>query len=112
LGHPDDGRYPIDYPTLVRAAGERGVLLEVNNTSLTPGCFRKDGPIHCTQMLRECKKLGVSIVVGSDAHFASAVGAHQYAQALLEELDFPAELVLNTDPQRFKAFIQKKMQKN
>ena len=109
LGHPDDGRYPLDYPTLVRAAGERGVLLEVNNTSLTPGCFRKDGPLHCAQMLRECRRQGVSVVVGSDAHFASAVGAHQYAQALLEELDFPPELVLNTHPARFKQVIEKKI---
>ena len=40
LGHPDDGRYPLDYPALVRSAGERDVLLEVNNTSLSPTCSR------------------------------------------------------------------------
>lgn len=36
IGHPDDSRYPVDYEQLVRAAGEKHVLLELNNTSLSP----------------------------------------------------------------------------
>lgn len=108
IGHPDDGRYPLDYPALVRAAGEHGVLLEVNNSSLTPGCFRVDASIHCAEMLRQCKQQGVSVVVGSDAHFTSYVGRHQYAQALLEELDFPEELVMNRDSAAFRTFVTKR----
>ena len=106
IGHPDDGRYPLDYPALVRAAGEAGVLLEVNNSSLTPGCFRVNAPVHCAEMLRLCKKEGVPVVVGSDAHFVSFVGNHQYAQALFEELDFPEELVMNRDAAAFRAFVE------
>ena len=105
IGHPDDGRYPLDYPALVRAAGEHGVLLEVNNSSLTPGCFRVEAPAHCAEMLRLCKKEGVHVVVGSDAHFATYVGNHQYAQALFAELDFPEELVMNRDAAAFRAFL-------
>ena len=93
LGHPDDGRYPLDYPARVRAAGERSVLLEVNNTSLSPACSR----------------VGVPVVVGSDAHFVSAVGGHQYAQALLDELDFPEELVLNREPAAFLAHLERRL---
>ena len=108
IGHPDDGKYPLDYPALVRAAGERGVLLEVNNSSLTPGCYRENAPVHCAEMLRVCKREGVAVVVGSDAHFISAVGAHQYAQALLQELHFPEELVVNSDPARFCAMVRRR----
>lgn len=108
LGHPDDGKYPLDYPRLVRAAGEQGVLLEVNNSSLTPGGYRLNAPENCAQMLRECRRQGVPVVVGSDAHFASAVGGHQYAEALLRELDFPEELVLNGDPEGFKALVARR----
>ena len=106
IGHPDDGRYPLDYPTLVRAAADAGVLLEVNNSSLTPGGFRVNGPLHCAEMLRECKKQGVPVVVGSDAHFVSYVGNHQYADALFQELDFPKELVMNQDSAAFLAFLK------
>ena len=100
LGHPDDGRYPLDYPALVRAAGERSVLLEVNNTSLSPACSRVNSTANVTEMLKHCRREGVPVVVGSDAHFVSAVGGHQYAQALLDELDFPEELVLGGDVHR------------
>ena len=36
IGHPDDGRYPLDYVAVVQAAREYGVLLELNNSSLRP----------------------------------------------------------------------------
>ena len=36
IGHPDDGRFPVDYEELVKLAVETGTLLEVNNASLTP----------------------------------------------------------------------------
>lgn len=58
LGHPDDGRYPLDYPALVRAAGERGVLLEVNNTSLSPACSRVNSTANVTEMLKHCRRGG------------------------------------------------------
>ena len=105
IGHPDDGRYPVDYPALVRAAADNGVLLEVNNSSLTPGGSRVNAPVHCAEMLRVCKKEGVPVVVGSDAHFCSYVGNHQYADALFQELDFPAELVVNRDPAAFRGMV-------
>ena len=109
IGHPDDGRYPLDYPALVRAAGERGVLLEVNNTSLSPACSRENSTANVTEMLKHCRREGVPVVVGSDAHFVSAVGGHQYAQALLDELDFPEELVLNREPAAFLAHLERRL---
>ncbi len=109
LGHPDDGRYPLDYPALVRAAGERSVLLEVNNTSLSPACSRVNSTANVTEMLKHCRREGVPVVVGSDAHFISAVGGHQYAQALLDELDFPEELVLNREPATFLAHLERRL---
>ena len=43
-GTPGRRPLPLDYPALVRAAGERGVLLEVNNTSLSPPVPGKTPP--------------------------------------------------------------------
>ena len=109
LGHPDDGRYPLDYETLVRAAGARDVLLEVNNTSLSPACSRVNSAANVKEMLAVCRREGVPVVVGSDAHFVSAVGGHRYAQALLEEAGFPEELVLNGDPAAFLAHLARRL---
>ena len=42
IGHPDDGRYEIDYEALVQGAKEYGKVLELNNHSLDPDCNREN----------------------------------------------------------------------
>jgi len=101
IGHPDDSRYPYDIPSVVRAAGETGTLLEMNNTSLNPLGFRVGARENYQKILTECRKQGVSICVNSDAHFSSDVGRTDYAEPLLKELDFPRELVANRSLESF-----------
>ena len=57
IGHPDDGRYPVDYEQLAKKAKETGTILEVNNGSLRPGGFRVDTRKNDLKMLEYCKKL-------------------------------------------------------
>ncbi len=40
IGHPHDGRFPVDMKRLVNKAKKTGTLLEVNNSSLRPEGFR------------------------------------------------------------------------
>ena len=68
IGHPDDGRFPIDYEKLVRGAKETNTLLEMNNSSLRPGGFRVNTKVNAKEILELCKKEGVYITTGSDAH--------------------------------------------
>lgn len=97
IGHPDDGRYPVDYETLVLGAKKYHKLLEINNSSLHPGSFRPGARENYTRMLTLCKEHQVPVIMGSDAHIAEDVGNHAFATALLEELDFPEELVANSN---------------
>lgn len=107
LGHPDDSRFPLDYERLVRAAGETGTLLEVNNSSLRPTSYRVGARENLTTMLNLCKRQGVRVSVGSDAHFATAVGRFRESLELFQELDFPEELVVCTSYDRFMGFIER-----
>ena len=43
IGHPDDGRFQIDYERLVKMAKETGTLLEVNNSSMRQSRCRNNG---------------------------------------------------------------------
>lgn len=108
IGHPDDGRMPLLYPELVRAAAETNTLLEVNNHSLSAFKPRPNARENVTMMLAECRKLGVSVVVSSDAHVCYQVGHFENALALLQELDFPEELVANTSMDKLKAALRRK----
>ena len=105
IGHPDDGRFPVDYETLVCAAKEHHVLLEVNNSSLTPGCHRKNSRENLITMLEYCRKYQVSIIMDSDAHCEADVGNHANAHSILEETGFPEALVVNNSLQKAASFL-------
>lgn len=95
IAHPDDSRFPVDYEVLVKAAKEYHVLIEVNNTSLSPLSYRLNGRENYQQLLELCAKYQVPIIVDSDAHVDALVGAHEFALEMLEETGFPEELVMN-----------------
>jgi len=108
LGHPDDARYPFDYEELVLKAKETGTILELNNNSVAPNSFRKNARENDQMMLELCKKHGVEVIVDSDAHSVKQVGNHQYAQEILQEVDFPEELLLNDKPEKILEKINRK----
>ena len=107
ISHPDDSRYPLDYATLVQGAKEYGVALEVNNSSLSAFSFRPGCQENYRCMLPLCMEYGVPIIVDSDAHDPGAVGDFRFAAALLEEICFDDDLILNNDLHKLKSFLLK-----
>lgn len=105
IGHPDNSSIPLDYEALVKHAKESHVLLEVNNSSLSPGSPRPGARENYLTMLPLCRRYNVSVIVNSDAHCAQDAGNHTYAMGLLKELDFPEELVVNSSLKALKTFI-------
>ena len=108
IGHPDDGKIPVDFRQLVLAAKSTGTLLELNNSSLRTAVFRLNARENLKTMLRLCAEEGVSISVGTDAHYSTYIGDFTEALELLAELDFPQELVATLDADRFLAFASRK----
>lgn len=105
IGHPDDGRYPVDYEILVKTAKETRTLLELNNSSLRPGSFRKGAREHMLTMLDLCRQYDVPVTTGSDAHVDADSGNFCYVQELLDFCAFPEELVATTDLKRLEPFL-------
>lgn len=95
IGHPDDGRYPLDYEAIVREAKTYHTLLEINNASLDPNGFRQGAHRNDLELLALCKNYGVPVVLSSDAHFAGDVGRFPYAKEILKQAAFPENLVAN-----------------
>ncbi len=108
LAHPDDGRMPLYYPEIVRAAAGTNTLLEINNHSLSSLSPRPGAPDNIRQMLKLCRKQGVPVVVSSDAHVSFAVGKFDNALKLLKEEEFPKELVANTSLEKLKGLLRLK----
>ncbi|MGL6173946.1 MAG: phosphatase [Cellulosilyticaceae bacterium] len=105
IGHPGDARYPFDVEAIVLASKRTGTLLEVNNASLTSGSFRPGVRECLVKLLEFCKIHEVPIIVGTDAHICYAVGDFELSKNLLEEVDFPQHLIMNTMPDKLVEFV-------
>lgn len=95
IGHPDDGRFPVDYEAVVKTALETHTLLEINNNSLKPTGPRVGTRENDIRMLKFCMKFGVPVIFGSDAHASKDIGNFEMIKPLIEELEFPEELIVN-----------------
>ena len=107
IGHPDDRRYPVNYREIVQASREYHTLLELNNSSLTEGGARINARPLDIELLGLCAEYDVPIVIGSDAHIDLAVGNHDKAEALLNEVAFPKHLIVNQDVDFLKKYVNR-----
>ena len=105
IGHPDDGRFPFDYEILVKTAKETGTLLEVNNSSMRPASSREGTRENILTMLDLCKQYEVPVTTGSDAHVDADAGKFNYVSELFEYCGFPEELVVTTDLEKLKPYL-------
>ena len=107
IGHPDDARFPVDAESLVKKAKETNTLIEVNNSSLTPGGFRIDTHGTMLNILKLCKQYQVPVTTSSDAHVDVDAGNLTYVYQILEECEFPEELVVTTESEKIKPYLNK-----
>jgi putative hydrolase len=106
ISHPCDGTASdFDIEAVVLAAKRNNILLELNNQSLNPSRNKPLSKSMFTEMLRYCIKHDNPIIIGSDAHHTSSVAATQYAVALIDEICFPEELIVNDKPDLFMQMI-------
>ncbi len=111
LGHPDDSNMPIDYEKVVAKAAETGVIMEVNENSYRQPWLRKNCRENALCYLELCRQMHVPVAIGSDAHFIDLVGSHHYNEALLEEIGFPMDLVVNTSAEKLIAYLKARKDK-
>lgn len=100
IGHPDDDRFPLDLEEVVKAAAQKEVALEVNNASLRPTSSRLGGRKNVAKMLELAKKYKAHVILGTDSHICYSVGKFDEAIEMLQEMQFPEELVINFDKNR------------
>ena len=92
-------------PRMLKAAKEKNIAFEVNNSSLKPNTFREGAWDNVKVLLKYCKEYGVNIIMGSDAHICYDVGNFEYAEKIIEDNGFPKELVINYDENKILEFL-------
>ena len=102
FAHPGNPQFQIDIEKVVKAAKDNNKLIEINNQS---ALVRKGSEKNCLQIAQMCKKHGVRIATGSDAHISFGIGKFDFVTKLLEEADMPEELVITTSIDRMDEYL-------
>lgn len=103
LGHLGNASFDFDHEYIIRQCNTCGKIVEINNASLS---IRKGSRENCADIARLCKKHEVPIAVNSDSHIEYRVGHVEGALAMLEEIGFPEELVINSSIERLDAYFK------
>lgn len=104
IGHPGNTKFLFDYEKGIKAFKEYDKLVEINESTL----LWKNSEKNYREIIPLCKKYEVSVIVNTDAHFFAAVGQVSRSISLLEELDFPRRLIVNTDREQLLERINRK----
>ena len=107
ISHPGDGTALLDFEPIVLAAKEHHTLLEINNSSLKPARNKVDARENNRKILELCKKYEVPVILGSDAHISFDIANYEFLYALLQQTEFPEELIVNRSVEMFKNYLKK-----
>lgn len=105
LCHSESEKFDYDFDAVCGECAARGRLIEVNVTRLNRGGTARE---RYARILEACAKYRTRVVVSSDAHFYTAIGAFEPAEELLSAVGFPEELVLNADQSRMAAYLEER----
>jgi len=102
LAHPGNPQFQIDIEKVVKAAKDYNKLIEINNHSFY---VRAGSERNCYELALMCKKYGVRVTTGSDAHISFGIGNFDNVTKLLEEAEVPEELVLTTSVEKMDEYL-------
>lgn len=105
IGHCDDTRFPVDYFRLFKAAMDNHVLLEINNSSLSPDGYRGNTKFNDLLILNLSVHFNYPVLFSSDSHGKKHVGDFIYAEEAAKLAGVPYQLILNHSSKAFLGFI-------
>ncbi|MGN0622214.1 MAG: phosphatase [Porcipelethomonas sp.] len=105
IGHCTTKDYPIDFEKVVKACRAYGKFIEINESSIN----RKPGSQeNAFELLKICRKHEAQIVVNTDSHYCDLIGETPVSQMLINETDFPKELIFNSNADNVIRYINEK----
>lgn len=102
LGHIDRIEANYDIEEVIYKTSIYKKAIEINEYSFFSKNFSID---RMKKIIELCKKYETYISIGTDAHIAKQVGDFSNVTALLEELEFPYELIINRDLYSLNKFL-------
>jgi len=103
IAHPGNPKYPVNVERTVSAAKEKGIMIEINNSSFTS---RVGSWERCLEFARQIKRQDWKVVIGSDSHISAMLGGFGQALKLVKEAGLSEKHVINTSLDKVDQFIK------
>ena len=103
LGHLGRSGVDFELDPVLEAARDLGKLIELNEASLSDSWKRDKSLAPCRHIAERCAELGVQVSFGSDSHISCGIARYENVRKLLEDIDFPDELVACRSKEAFLA---------
>lgn len=104
LGHCDRMKESFDVNCVLKLAKELNKIIELNSNSID--YTGKDNK-RFMELAIKCAENNVMVSVGSDAHFAYEIGNFSIITKILQDINFPKQLIINTSLNKFINCISK-----
>lgn len=91
LGHIDNTQYELDYDAIIKAAGENGVIPEINEASLAPYGYRVIPGAIVPKFFAAAVNICCPVILSSDSHGAAHIGDFIYAADFVHQAMFPGK---------------------
>ena len=98
IGHIGRAGVPFELDEVIKRAKELNKPIEINEHSFS---WEGHHQAVCRDVAIRCAELGAGICVNTDAHISCEVGRTERAKAMLEEIGFPQELIVNRTRETF-----------
>lgn len=92
IGHAEQREYLFDYARVTKAFADCNKVVELNGASVYSRPGNED---NMYRLAKCCLENRVHVAVTSDAHSTYVMGKTGHITRILEELDYPSELVIN-----------------
>ncbi len=102
IAHPGNPKYPINVKRTVSAVKEKGIVIEINNSSFTS---RVGSWERCLEFAREVKKQDARVIITSDSHISMMLGTFDKSLELIKEAGLTEEHVINTSLDKIDDFL-------
>ncbi len=102
IDHSGAEYFKYDYETVIPKFAKEGKLVEINDSAFR---YKKSCLENCVTIAKLCKKHGARICVNTDSHFTHTLGRAYETLRILKDIDFPEKLIVNTDVNRFKSYL-------
>lgn len=102
IAHSGSPYFKYDYETVIKRFADCGKVVEINNASIK---HKPDFYPNCVEIAKLCVKYGCRVCVDTDAHFTTQLGRASEALEMLEQINFPEELVINSSVENFNKYL-------